>query len=128
MAEALNPIRAAARSRRAFLDGGGQYTIEEARAQCVTMREALLAFDATEDQADGIRITCCGAPARITSGILGAKVECPRCGAKAVDATSPLWSPFLPRESGSVRVYIPSKEWVDAFGERCWFVMHEGNR
>lgn len=47
-----------------------------------------------------------------------------QCGAQVVDATSPMWSPFLERDNSSFT--IPSEEWIARFGERTWLVMHEG--
>lgn len=122
----LNPIRSAARALRLRIDAGEPLSLDEARAACVTMADALTVFDSTEDREDGIYVTCCGAPARITSGILGDKVECPRCGARAVDATSPMFLLLLERVGSSLE--IPSPAWIDAFGERTWLVTHEGNR
>lgn len=117
-------IRMATAALRGRIEAGGTLTLDEARAACVTMADALLVFERTEENADGTAVWCCGEPAAIRGGILGEMVECPRCGAKAVDATSPMWSPFL--ERGNSYVTCPSKEWVDSFGERTWLVMHEG--
>ena len=119
-------VRGAARARRVFIEAGGTMTLEEAREACLTMVDALLVFEGTEESDEGTAVFCCGGPANIRGGILGEMVECPRCGAKAVDATSPMWSPFL--ERGNSYVTCPSKEWVESFGARTWLVMHEGNR
>jgi hypothetical protein len=122
----VNAVRQSARALRLRIEAGSTLDLPEARAACVTMADALTVFESTEDREDGTYVTCCGAPATITSGIFGAKVECPRCGAKAVDATSPMFSPFLERTGSSME--IPSPKWLDAFGERTWLVMHEGKR
>jgi hypothetical protein len=122
----LNPVRSAARALRLRIEAGELLSLEEARAACVTMADALTVFDVAEDREDGTYVTCCDAPARITGGIFGNKVACPRCGAEAVDATSPMFSPLLERTGSSME--IPSPAWIDAFGERTWLVTHEGNR
>lgn len=119
-------VRAAARALRLRIESGERLTLEEARAACVTMQDALLAFDRTEDAGDETRVFCCGEPAQVVGGLFGVKVGCPRCGAKAVEATSPMYSPFL--ERGNSYITTPSKQWVEAFGVRTWLVMHEGDR
>ena len=92
-------IRESARAMRLRIESGDLLTLDEAVAACVTRDEALSVFELVENipEEDAIRISCCGALASITDGIFGAKVECPRCHAKAVDATSPMWSPLLER-------------------------------
>src|SRR5690606_153057 len=117
-------VRSACRARRSFLEGGGTYTLEEAVAHCVTLADALSVFDSTTEDDDGVHPVCCGERATVSSGLLGQKAECQRCGAKIVEATSPLYSPFL--ERGNAYVTIPSKEFIQRFGERQWLVMHEG--
>lgn len=119
-------VRGAARALRLRIDAGGTLTMDEALAACVTRDEALSVFERTEEDGDLTRVFCCGEPAKISDGIFGAKVECPHCNARAVDATSPMYSPFL--ERGNAFVTCPSQEWVDAFGNRTWLVMHEGAR
>jgi len=121
-----NDIRAAARALRLRIEGGERLSMEEARAACVTRDEALSIFDRTEDRDDVIAVFCCGEPASICGGLFGYKVGCPHCGALAVDAISPMYSPFL--ERGNSYITTPSKEWCDSFGDRTWLVMHEGNR
>ena len=92
-------IRESARAMRLRIESGDLLTLDEAVAACVTRDEALSVFELVENipEEDAIRISCCGALASITDGIFGTKVECPRCHAKAVDATSPMWSPLLER-------------------------------
>jgi hypothetical protein len=122
----VNPVRTAARALRLRIASGETLALEEAVSLCVPMLDALTAFDAIRETDDGIFVECCGAPALITSGIFGDKVDCPRCGAKAVDATSPMFSPLL--ERGKSHITLPSPQWLDLFGKRTWLVMHEGNR
>lgn len=122
----MNAIRQAARELRLFIDSGGRLSMEEAAAKCVTRDDALTAFDATEDDADGVRVVCCGQPAQITDGIFGAKIHCGKCGADARDATSPMWSPFL--ERGNSYMTMPSEKFLALFGDRNWIVMNEGDR
>ena len=122
----MNPVRKAARETRQHIARGGTYTLQEAVARCVSMADALKAFDSTHDDEGGTAVLCCGAPANITAGLFGAKVECPRCHAKAVDATSPMFSPLL--ERGDSYITIPSDEWLSQFGDKTWLVMHEGDR
>ncbi|HEY3496832.1 MAG TPA: hypothetical protein VGK73_19170 [Polyangiaceae bacterium] len=122
----MNPIRESARALRLRIDAGERLDLDEAVSHCVTMAEALTAFDRTEEDEEGTRVFCCGKPATITSGIFGAKVDCPTCGAHAVDATSPMFSPLL--ERGNAYITVPSEEWCAKFGERNWLVMHEGDR
>lgn len=100
--------------------------MEEAVAACVTREDALTVFERTEEREDGVFVHCCGSPCSITSGIFGDRVECLRCRAKAVDATSPMFSPLL--ERGDSYITCPSPEWLDQFGSRTWLVMHEGER
>jgi len=122
----MNAIRSAARDLRLFIESGGTLSLEEAVTKCVTRDEALTTFGYTQDEDDSVRVFCCGEPATITGGIFGAKVHCPRCGADARDATSPMFSPFLERGSGHIT--IPSEKWMALFGDRNWIVMHEGDR
>lgn len=119
-------VRANAKALRQRIERGDTLTLEEARAACVTRPEALSVFDRCEDDGDFTVVFCCGDRTNMTDGIFGSKVECPRCGAKAVDATSPMWSPFL--ERGNSYLTMPSREWLDAFADKTWLVMHEGNR
>jgi len=119
-------LRAATKALRERIESGNMLTLEEARAACVTRSEALSIFERTEESEDEIKIFCCGEPARVHDGLFGSMVECPRCHAKVVDATSPMYSPLL--ERGNSYITTPSKEWCEAFGERTWIVMHEGNR
>jgi hypothetical protein len=119
-------VRSAARELRLRIEGGERLSLDEAVAACVTREDALSVFERTEDREDGTYVFCCGGPATITGGIFGEKVECPRCKARVVDATGPMFSPLL--ERGNSYLTIPSEEWMARFGERTWLVMHEGNR
>ncbi len=120
-------VRANARALRLRIEAGDKLTLEEARAVCVTMADALLVFERVEPRGDdGEMPVCCGGDVTVTAGIFGQMARCPRCGAEARDATSPMFSPFL--ERGNSHITLPSPEWCDAFGERTWIVMHEGDR
>jgi len=85
------------------------YTVEDALTQC---------FGGYRRGPDGdLFVDCCG---KVTygSGIMGPDIaECQACHRAVVNVLSPHVSPLLIRDS---TVCLPSDEFIDAVGIKCW--------
>jgi hypothetical protein len=103
---------------------GWPETMEELKASCVTMREALVQqFGEIREVGDGyLKVSCCGSEANMLygHGIGPDRAHCKVCRREIFDALSPFVSPFLHVQPESV--CVPNEETAKSFGERTWFV------
>lgn len=124
----MNAVRSAARDLRLRIERDEKLgSLEECAAACVSLDDALTAFDGHSiTQSDGVYPTCCRRICTTSGGWLGMWSRCEVCGAEIRDALGPMSSPFLRR--GNAFVMVPGEKMVELFGEKNWFVAHEGDR
>ena len=123
----MSELREMTRERRLRIDAGERFDIETVATWCCSLSEALHVFsDAPEEVDEDIFPRCCGERCETSGGFFGGRSECKKCGAKIVDALSPMCSPIL--ERGNSYVTLPGEKLVELLGERHWLAMHEGDR
>lgn len=123
----LSPLRATARALRTRVESGSLLSMDEISAAAVTLSEAMRVFtEEPLDNDDGIFPKCCGQSCECSGGLLGGRATCTVCSAEIVDLLAPMDSPILKR--GNSYLTMPGEELIKLFGERHWFVMHEGAR
>ena len=92
--------------------------------ECLSLRNALhAAFARVWEDGEYLRAECCGKEPRYMSGIFGSDlVECRVCGTRVVNILSPHVSPLLLHGSST---HIPTSEFMEAVGEKCWYVQRK---